>query len=451
MPQGRSLPRTNWAGNYVYRTSDLHLPETIEEAQHIVRTAASISALGSGHSFNAIADNGAQQVSMGRFDHIVQLDRSSRTVTVGAGMRYGELCRYLDAQGYALHNLASLPHISIVGACATATHGSGIDRGNLATAVTALEFIAADGNIVRLVRGRDPDFFGAVVALGALGVVTRITLEIEPAFDMRQDVYRGLPFAQLARYFSAIMSSGYSVSVFTDWQGETVDQVWVKRRLARRGIEYAQGRLGRGQKTNLDSNEDEDPWQHQGPWRAEPAERHLHPVAAQAADNCTPQLGQVGPWHERLPHFKLDFTPSSGQELQSEYFVPISHAAEALQAMRRLGPALSPQLMISEVRVIAADELWMSPCYQTPCMAIHCTWQQETPPERWDALRRLLARMEEALAPFAVRPHWGKLFTLEPQELQARYPMLGQFKSLLQRRDPEGKFRNEFLRMQLGV
>jgi xylitol oxidase len=170
------------------------------------------------------------------------------------------------------------------------------------------------------------------------------------------------------------------------------------------------------------------------------AKKNLHPIAELGAENCTEQMGVPGPWYERLPHFKMGFTPSAGKELQSEFFVPRQHAVEAILAVEKLHEKISPHLLITEIRTIAADDLWMSPCYQQDSVAIHFTWQQD-----WPAVKAVLPEIENALAPFGVRPHWGKLFTIAPAVLRSRYKRLAEFVELAKMYDPQGKFRNEFL------
>ena len=413
------IEQRNWAGNYTYRAARLHAPETVDQLQDLVARCRTLRVLGTRHSFNDIADSPEDLISLRHFDRVVALDRERRTVTVEGGVRYGDLCRYLHGEGYALHNLASLPHISIAGACATATHGSGDGNGNLATAVAAMEVITADGEVITLSRDHDSDqFHGAVVGLGGLGVVTKLTLDIEPAFTMRQNVYQDLPLERLENHFDQITSSAYSVSLFTDWRSATIDQIWLKRRVT-----------------------------DDAPFEAEPeflgatrASRPLHPIPIMSAVNCTEQMGVAGPWHERLPHFRMEFTPSVGEELQSEYLVPRQHAFAAFNAIDRLRDHVAPLLLISEIRTIAADDLWMSQCYKQPCVGIHFTWKKD-----WPAVRELLPSIEEALAPFDARPHWGKLFTMLPSRLQSLYERLPDFQRLLQTYDPHGKFRNAFL------
>jgi xylitol oxidase len=414
------VPLTNWAGNLRYSTGNVHYPTSVEEVQQIVRKADKLRALGTRHSFNTIADSTRNQLSTRALNKVVSLDRSANTVTVEGGIKYGELCGYLQQNGYALHNLASLPHISIAGACATATHGSGVKNGNLSTQVTAIEFVDAAGDVIHLSRRTDGEQFqGAVVGLGALGVVTKLTLDLEPTFDVQQVVYLDMPMQALERDFESIVSSGYSVSLFTTWANKTINEVWIKSRVnagsptASPAPEFHGGRL---------------------------AARNMHPVAEQSAENTTQQMGVPGAWCDRLPHFKMGFTPSTGAELQAEYFVPIEHAYEAMMAIETLHEQMTPHLFISEIRTVAADELWMSPCYHKGCVAFHTTWRPE-----WDAVSRLLPQLEQQLSPFGAVPHWAKLFTMAPAVLQTRHPRVADFRRLVDRYDPAGKFRNEFL------
>ncbi len=384
----------------------------------MVKNGSKLKALGSRHSFDGIADTTGDQISLKHLDQMA-VDPKSRTVTVGGGVTYGQLSPYLDQHGFALHNLASLPHISVAGACATATHGSGSKNGNLATAVSAVELIAADGSLVRFSKETQREQLpGSIVALGGLGIVTRLTLNVEPTYQMRQVVYENLPFSQLEKHFDEIFSSGYSVSLFTDWQNHRATQVWIKSRVE-------QGAAA------------EIPAEFFG---ATAAKRKLHPLAGHSAENCTEQMGIPGPWYERLPHFRMNFIPSSGAELQSEYLLPREHGYKAILAVEELRDHITPHLFISEFRTIAADDLWMSTAYQRPSMAIHFTWKPE-----WAAVKTILPMIEAKLAPFAARPHWAKLFTMEPSRIRSLYPRMPEYRALVQRYDPNGKFRNEFL------
>ncbi len=349
----------------------------------------------------------------------IQIDTDNMQVTVGSGVRYGELAPYLHEQGYAVHNLASLPHISIAGACATATHGSGINNGNLATAVAAIEFIDGSGKLNSLSREADGDrFAGAVVNLGCLGVVTRVTLDIEPTFDMVQHVYLNQPMENMVESFEAIMASGYSVSFFTDWKNQEHNQIWLKRKVMNGESPGAESDFYGGQL----------------------ADRDVHPVLRISAESCTPQQGVPGPWYERLPHFKMEFTPSSGKELQTEFFFAREHAQDAMNVYLSMADRLAPILMISEIRTATADDLWMSTTYERDSVIIHCTWEQD-----WDGLQAVLPDLEAALAPYDARPHWGKNFRMGKERLETLYPRMNDFRNLMTEYDPNGKFRNAFI------
>jgi xylitol oxidase len=409
----------NWAGNVEYGTDHLYSATSVEQAQEFVKRHARLKVLGTRHCFNHIADSTDEFLSLRPMDKVLSLDAQARTVTIPANMSYGQLAPYLHEHGFALHNLASLPHISVAGACATATHGSGEKNGNLATSVSGLEMITASGDIVKLSRKQDGDgFLGAVVGLGALGVITKITLDLLPTFMVKQYVYENLPLSEMQEHFDAIEASGYSVSLFTDWQKKRVNEVWIK------------SRVEAGQSFNATPDF----------FGAKLATKNLHPIAALSAENCTEQMGVPGPWYERLPHFRMGFTPSAGNELQAEYFVPRRHAVEAILAIERMRDQVTPHLLISEIRTIAADDLWMSPCYKQPSVTIHFTLKPD-----WPAVSQLLPVIERELAPFHARPHWGKLFTVSPERFKAKYEKLPDFIELSKKYDPHGKFRNDFL------
>lgn len=417
------MTEKNWAGNLAYSAARIHTPASVDELQDIVRRVSHARALGSRHSFNTIADTPDDLISLAQLKRVLAIDTPTHTVTIEGGITYGELAPQLERAGLAVHNLASLPHISVAGACATATHGSGVHNQNLAAAVSAMEIVTATGDLISCSRAEDAEKFeGKVVALGALGIVTQLTLSVIDSFQVRQDVYENLPLTALESDYAAIMASGYSVSLFTDWQTDTFNQVWRKRRV-----------------TAGDVPERAEPF-----FGAAPAAIELHPIAQISPVSCTPQLGVPGPWHERLPHFRMDFTPSSGEELQTEFFVPQRHAVRAIQAVSRLAPQIAPLLHISEIRTIAADSLWLSPCYQEPCTAIHFTWKPD-----WENVRALLPKLEEVLSAFAARPHWGKLFTMSPSYVQSLYPRLRDFRALAESLDPYGKFRNAFVTQYL--
>ena len=402
---------TNWAGNHTYRARAVHTPSTLEELAEIAATAPRLRVLGSRHTFSDIGDS-RELVSLSALAQDVVVDRYRSLVNVAAATRYGELAEVLLDQRLALANLASLPHISVAGAVSTATHGSGDRNGNLATSVAELEIVTSEGSLITVRRG-DPDFDGIVVGLGAIGVVTRVVLDVEPAFEVRQRVFERLRWETLFEHFDEVTASGYSVSVFTLW-GEAADQVWIK------------ARAGETLREAL--------------FDAAPASVDLHPIPGLDPVNSTPQLGVPGPWSERLPHFRMGFQPSSGAEIQSEYIVAREHAVAAIDAVRRISATVRPLLLVSEIRTIAADKLWMSPEYGRDSVAIHFTFKRE--PEAVDAA---LVEVERALAPFQARPHWGKRFLMRAPEIRELYPRLDDFASLIARLDPRGAFGNEWL------
>ncbi|MFI1536400.1 D-arabinono-1,4-lactone oxidase [Streptomyces anandii] len=404
---------TNWAGNIAYAAERLHRPESLDALRALVAGSAKVRVLGSGHSFNEIADPGAGGVllSTAALPAGTDVDTAARTVRVGGGVRYAELARRVHAHGLALANMASLPHISVAGSVATGTHGSGVANGPLASAVREVELVTADGTTVTIGR-QDARFGGAVTSLGALGVVTALTLDLEPAFEVEQHLFTELPLDGLD--FETVAAAAYSVSLFTDWRDPGFRQVWLKRRTDQPMPRFRWG---------------------------VPAKVALHPVPGMPAENCTRQFGVPGPWHERLPHFRAEFTPSSGSELQSEYLLPRRHALDALRAVDGVRETVAGVLQTCEVRTVAADEQWLSPCYGRDTVALHFTWVEDTA-----AVLPVVRRLEEALDPFEPRPHWGKVFTTRAEALRGRYPRLDDFRALARELDPAGQFTNAFVR-----
>jgi alditol oxidase len=410
---------TNWAGNVTFGAERLRRPSSLPQLRQLVARGTRVRALGSGHSFNRLADTPGDLVSVAGLPRLIEVDAAGASVTVSAGLRYGEVAAALHEAGRALRNLASLPHISVAGACATATHGSGDGNGNLATSVSAVQMVAADGEVVTASRAADPAGFpGIVVGLGALGIVTRLTLDTVPAFYIRQYVYEDLPYEQVSGHFEEIMASAYSVSLFTDWRAPRIRQAWLKRR--------------------ADAT---DSWAPRPRWMGgRLADGPRHPVPGMPPEHCTEQLGVPGPWHERLPHFRPEFTPSNGDELQSEFLMPRASAIDALDALRPIAGRLARVVQITEIRTVAADQLWLSPSYRRDTVAFHFTWIKD-----WPAVEPVLAQVEARLAPLHARPHWGKLFTAGPQAVRGLYPRLDDFRALAGRCDPSGKFRNDLL------
>lgn len=413
---------TNWAGNVAYRSPRVHHPETVEDVSGIVAASEHVRALGSRHAFSDISDTSGDLVSLERIDPQVTVAPDRRTVEVTAGTRYAELAEALHAHDLALHNLASLPHLAVGGAIATATHGSGDRSGTLASAVAEIEIVTADGEPRRVRRG-DEDFHGVVVAIGALGIVTRVVLDVEETYDVAQEVHTGLAWSEALENFDAVTSSADSVSLFTTWQPEVVDQVWRKTRLAPGEAYTPLGEL----------------------FGAPSADRKLHPITHVDPVHCTEQLGVPGPWHERLPHFRADHMPSAGAELQSEYLVPREHAVEAISILRALAPRFAELVQVSEIRTIAPDEHWLSSAYGRDTVGLHFTWFP-----RSVQVRGAAAALEEALAPFGARPHWGKVFVDTRRQVASLFPRIEDFRELRARWDPAGKFRNTFVHRHLG-
>lgn len=407
---------TNWAGNVEFAASALHRPDSVEALQEVVAGSSRLRVLGTGHSFNRIADTTGDLVSVADLPTRLELDPDASTVTVSGGTRYAELAAYVAEHGLALHNLGSLPHISVAGACATGTHGSGVGNRVLGAAVRGIELVRADGELVRI-GADDPDLPGAVVSLGALGVVTALTLAVEPVYDVQQLVVDDVPHDALLEHLPEAMASAYSVSAFSDWRDPVRWQLWRKHRVDDGGPIEPSPYLG-----------------------GRPADGPRHPVPGVDPVHCTQQLGVAGPWHERLPHFRREFTPSSGEELQSEFMVPFEHAGAALQALAALRERVAPLLMICELRSIAADDLWLSTAQGRDSFALHFTWVRDEA-----AVAPVVASIEAALAPFGARPHWGKVFSVDPGTLRTLYPRWDDFAGLLAAYDPAGTVRGDLV------
>lgn len=415
--------KVNWSGHHVFQATHVHHPCTVEEIQAIVRASSHCRVIGSGHSFNDIADTRTDLIELDAYTFTPVLDDVNGTVTVPGSMRYGHLATFLAPTKWALHNMASLPHISIAGTIATATHGSGVRNGNLATCVVAMTYVRADGAVVQVSEASHGEqFYGMVVHVGALGIVTSVTLKLVPRFDIRQDLYVDLPFATAMAYFDDIMSASYSVSLFTSWQGDMIDQVWRKS---------LPSEIAQVPKTWYD---------------ATCATHPMHPISTVSAEPCTTQMGEMGGWHDRLPHFRMEFTPSSGDELQTEYFVDRRDAVLAMQAVRTIQDRIAPVLLISEIRTIAADQLWLSMHYQRDSVALHFTWKNN-----WTQVKHVLPQLEAVLAPFAPRAHWGKLFSMSAAQIRASYPRMYDFLDLRAQWDPHGKFINSWMRQTFNV
>ncbi|GAA1722009.1 FAD-binding protein [Isoptericola hypogeus] len=418
----------NWAGNLTYSAREIVRPTTLEQLADLLAGPERVRALGSRHSFNDVADTDGVHVQVDVLDDgrpaVDVLDADgveNGVVSVNAGLRYGEVSRGLHATGRGLGNMASLPHISVAGAVATATHGSGDANQSLAGAVVGLELMTPAGELRRITRDEHPDVFpGTVVSLGALGVVTRVELATVPTFAVRQDVAEGLPWDAYLENFDAITSAAYSVSAFTSWDEPAVRHVWFKSVVGSDGGGVPQVPGAR--------------------WSTVP----VHPLPGVDASATTEQLGVTGPWHERLSHFRLEFTPSAGAEVQTEYLLPRRNAVAAIEAVRGLGPKVAPLLQTSEIRTVAADDLWLSP-FDEPSVGLHFTWL----PREAD-VRALLPDLEAALLPLGARPHWGKVSTVDPRDMAALYPRFGDFRDLAGRFDPDGRLHGGLVARLLG-
>jgi xylitol oxidase len=420
-----SLELTNWAGNLAYSADSVHHPTSVVEVQELVARLPRVKALGTRHSFNTVADSpGGALISLSELAPEVTIDADAMTVSVTGGTRYGVLAAELQSQGYALHNTGSLPHISVAGATATGTHGSGDRHGILSTAVSAVELVRADGSLVTVDRS-NPELKALAVGLGAFGVITRLVLDMQPTYLVRQDVYRNAPWDTVLDAFDEVMASAYSVSLIGDFGSPVLRELWQKTRVE--SVPAA------------DSQPEPVPASlHGGTWYVDAEEPPDHTLNVRA--------GIPGPWSDRLPHFRLDAAPSvGGDELQTEYFVDRRHAVNALRTLRSLGDRVSPQLHATEIRTVASDDLWLSPAYERDSLCIGFTWRKH-PTE----VMALLPDIEAALAPYEPRPHWGKLFTFNDEDLARRFPRLPEFLDLASTYDPTGKFSNAFIDWRSG-
>jgi xylitol oxidase len=406
----------NWSKNVDFNDRAFLQPESLVELQELVRSNQKIRARGTAHCFNEIANTSSYAINLAKMPRVIEVSAATNSVTVSAGLKYGELAPALHNQGWALNNLASLPHITIAGSISTGTHGSGAKNQNLANQVLSLDIVTAEGELRHIDRA-NPAFNALVIGLGLGGIVYQYELKIEPTFEIRQVIYPGIPLDVLQRNFDQIMGSAYSVSFFTDWGSDQVGNLWCKFR----DNETIPESIGGSTK----------------------ADKKYHPIPSVDPVACTEQLGESGYWHERLSHFKLDFTPSVGEEIQTEFFVDRRDAAAAIEAVSKLGDEITPLLWITELRTVAADDLWLSGAYQQDTLAIHFTWKKDL------AIYPLIEKVEAALRPFNYRPHWGKVFIADAEYLKSVYPKMSEFKALVEALDPSKKFENSFTRTKV--
>ncbi|MBD8101984.1 FAD-binding protein [Plantibacter sp. CFBP 8775] len=418
----------NWAGTHTFAAPRIVNATSIDEVRALVaeaaRTGTRVRALGTRHSFTDLADSEGTLITVLDIPADPVFDEAAGSVTIGAGTRYGIAAAWLAERGLAFHNMGSLPHISIGGAIATGTHGSGNDNGILSSAVSGLEYVDATGELVHVRRG-DPGFDGLVVGLGAYGIVVRVTVDVQPAYRVRQDVYRDVPWDAVLADFEGVTGGAYSVSIFTNWLGDTVEQIWWKTRLAAGNDELPvvpESWLG-VQRDSLAAGN----------------------LVETDPDNLTLQGGVPGDWWERLPHFRLESTPSNGDEIQTEYFIDRADGPAAITALRALGDRIAPLLLVTELRTAAPDKLWLSGAYHREMLAVHFTWRNL--PEE---VRAVLPAIEEALAPFGARPHWGKLNLLTAERIAEVVPRLADARDLFEELDPDGTFSNAHLE-RIGV
>lgn len=412
------VPATNWAGNVTFRAARKERPADLDALRRIVSTSRRVRVLGTGHSFNRVADTEGVLVSLAGLPRAIDINHDRRVVEIAGQWTYGELARELERSALALPNTGSLPHISVAGACSTGTHGSGIGNQTLAASACAATVLTAAGDLVTVDR-KDRDFGGWVLALGRVGVVLGLTLDVVPTFRIAQTVVERVPDEQVATSLASIMAAAYSVSLFTNWGPREESQVWLK--------EFA-GRSIAGER-----------------WGGTEAEVPHNPVAGMPPENATDQLGRPGPWHERLPHFRLEFTPSSGDELQTEYLVPMTHATAAWKAVDAIRDVLHPLLHVCEFRAVAPDPMWLSLTGGRLSLAVHFTWRPD------DAVTEAVAAVEEQLLPYDARPHWGKVFSVTPAQLERLYPRMADFRRLVDEVDPDGIFGNDQVDGWIGL
>jgi len=403
----------NWSESFQFSATEIATPESTEALQTVIAEAPTAKAIGTRHSFNAVADSPGGvlvDVSTLRDVHLA-IDHEQMTASVPAGWTYSQAVRELEAAGVALGNLASLPHISVAGATATGTHGSGDRNPMMSAEIVGVEVVDGEGQL-RVVGEGHPDLGALSLGLGAFGVFTRVVFAVRPTFQVQQDYYRSAPWENVLANLDDIFASAYSVNIHGDFSTDTVRGVWRKHVCDSGEIMVSPERLF-----------------------GLTLERGQLPNAA------TTRLHKPGPWSVRLAHFRPDAAPSTGgDELQSEYFVSRAHAVDALDALRSIGDRIDPHLWGAEIRTVASDDLWISPATGRDTLSIGLTWRKHP-----EAVHDLLPVVESTLEPFDARPHWGKLFAMEAPRLHALYPRLAEFNALRATYDPAATFASPFL------
>jgi alditol oxidase len=408
----------NWGGNLSFKQPEVLAPTSLDELAKLVRSNR-VRPAGTLHSFSDVVAGEGVLVSAAGLPIEPEILADGSTVRVGAASRFGDIALFLEANGLALQNMGSLPHISLAGASATGTHGSGDGNPILSTSLRAFSFVNYEGELKTLRRG-DPLFETCRLGMGAYGIWVSAELETQPSYQMRQDIYRGVPWQFFVEDPARLTGAGYSVSLFGKWGGQQIDKVWVKSRIDQ--STPPDNFAGIGAET-----------------------KSLAELAAGVGDNLTEQGGKPGPWLHRLPHFRLDATPSAGDEIQTEYFVLRDQIAGAIAALHSLANEINPVLIISEIRTIASDDAWLSPMRRGDSIALHFTWQNDVP-----AVTTAVAKVEAVLAEFDPIPHWGKLHGFSGEQLERVHPKLAAARAEFDQLDPMGKFSSPNLQ-SIGV
>jgi len=406
----------NWAGNLTFSAKEYIEIDSISKLQSIVSKASGVKVLATGHSFNDIADTNQTQISIKNLSNKIEIDSIKKVVLVPAGMQYADVCRYLETKGWALFNTASLGEITVAGAMLTGTHGSGSNNPVLSDCVEGIEMVLESGEIFNISREDSDEFFGFVISLGALGVFTKLKLKIVESFSIKQFVYENIGIQSISENFDDVFDKSYSVSYFSNWKKNSTGQIWMKF--------LDNNNFPQLPSVWLDGNI---------------ANANQHPVKVNDPSPCTDQMGVSGKWLYRLPHFKLDSSPASGDEVQTEYLVDRAYVSHYIDELSNIGDEIAARVYATEIRTIKADDLWLSGAHGRQTVGFHFTWKKS------DSLQTFLPKIEEILGNHNGRPHWGKLFSTPRENLIGRYPKYSNFEDLLKKYDPNKKFRNSFI------
>ena len=406
----------NWAKNITFSSQNYIEIENLTQLQKVIESSNKLKVVGTSHSFSEIADTTGTLISLKNLDSEIEIDEKSQTVKVSAGTSYANLAKYLEKNGWALSNLASLGEISIAGAVMTGTHGSGSNNKVLSDSVVAIEMILSSGDKFVIDRKNFAQFSGFVVSFGALAVFTKLTLKIVRSFSVKQVVYENVPIQSVLENFNEIFDRPYSASYFSNWSPKNTGQIWMKF---------------------LD--DDKYPELQSKAYGGNLALSNQHPVKVNDPGNCTEQMGVAGKWLFRLPHFRLNSSPASGDEVQTEYLVDRDHVQGYINELTKIGEDIAARVYATEIRTISSDDLWLSGAYGRETVGFHFTWKKS--PE----VKDFLPEIENILGKNNGRPHWGKLFSTPRAQLIDRYPMYEEFRQLIQKYDSGNKFRNKFI------